>query len=185
MRRIIVVVVMLVTGLASFRAAAQKWSASTNVAEWANLATINAEGSVAAGRHATIGVGFRYNPWVFGGEEKNLQNKQRTIYVFSRWWPWNVYSGWWMGGQGRISEYSQGGIFSRKTEEGDAYGAGISAGYTLMVHKHFNLDFGVGIWGGYTKYTVYACPTCGKVMDSGAKWFLMPSDLIMSVAYIF
>ena len=168
-----------------FNASAQKWSVSTNVADWANLGTINADGSVAAGRHATVGVGFRYNPWLFGGEEKRLQNKQRTVYVYGRWWPWNIYSGWWLAGKAQAEEYNQGGIFRKETEEGDAYGLGISAGYTLMLHKNLNLDFGIGAWGGYTKYTVYACPTCGKVVDSGNKWFIMPNDLIMSLVYIF
>ena len=170
---------------ASFSANAQKWSVSTNVADWANLGTINADGSVAAGRHATVGVGFRYNPWTFGGEEKRLQNKQRTAYVYGKWWPWNIYSGWWMGGKAQVSEYNQGGIFKRETEEGDAYGVGLSGGYTLMLHKNLNLDFGLGFWGGYTVYKVYACPTCGRIVDSGSKWFVMPNDLIMSLVYVF
>lgn len=169
----------------SSAASAQRWSVGTNVAQWANLGTINADASVAAGRHTSVGVGFRYNPWVFGGEEQRLQNKQRTAYVYGRWWPWNVYSGWWIGAKGQVEEYNQGGIFKRQAEQGDAYGLGISAGYTLMLHKHLNLDMGIGGWGGYTKYVVYACPTCGKVVDSGSKWFLMPDDVFLSLVYIF
>ena len=184
MRKLVISLCMLLFA-ASFNSNAQKWSVSTNVADWANLGPINADGSVAAGRHATVGVGFRYNPWTYGGEEKQFQNKQRTAYVYGKWWPWNVYSGWWMGGYAQVTEYNQGGIFKRTTEEGDAYGIGLSGGYTLMVHKNLNLDFGAGFWGGYTKYVVYACPTCGRIMDSGNKWFIMPNDLIMSLVYIF
>lgn len=166
-------------------ASAQKWSIGTNAAEWANLGTINADGSVAAGRHASVGVGFRYNPWTFGEAAKALKNKQRTVYMYGRWWPWYVYSGWWLGGKMQVEEYSHGGIFRRETEEGNAYGLGLSGGYTLMLHKHLNLDFGIGLWGGYTKYTVYACPTCGRVVEGGNKWFLMPDDLLISMIYIF
>lgn len=182
LKRLLLIILLTCTSAAAF---AQKWSISTNVADWANLGTINADGSVAVGRHATVGVGFRYNPWTFGGEGKNFQNKQRTVYVYGKWWPWNNYSGWWLGGKLQAEEYNQGGIFRRQTEEGDAYGAGLFAGYTLMLHKRLNLDLGVGLWGGYTRYTVYACPTCGRIIDSGAKAFIMPNDLIMSLVYIF
>ena len=30
----------------------------------------------------------------------------------------------------------------------DRFGAGLSAGYSLMLASHFNLDFGLGFWGG-------------------------------------
>ena len=171
--------------LFSVSASAQKWSIGTNAVEWLNLGTVNAEGSVAAGRHASVGVGFRYNPWTFGGEEKQLQNKQRSAYVYGRWWPWFIYSGWWLQGKGQYSEYNQGGIFSRETEEGDAYGAGIAAGYTLMLHRQLNIEFAAGIWGGYKTYTVYACPTCGRIVDSGAKAFILPDNIAVSLLYIF
>lgn len=182
MKKTIIITAMLLSALS---ASAQKWSISTNAAEWANLGTINADGSVAAGRHTTFGVGFRYNPWSFGSDGDQFQNKQRTAYVYGRWWPWNIYSGWWLGGKAQVEEFNQGGIFKRKTEEGNAYGAGLSGGYTLMLHKNLNLDFGAGFWGGYTMYTVYECPTCGRIADSGSKWFIMPSDLIMSLVYVF
>jgi len=169
----------------SLNASAQKWSVSTNAVEWANLGTINLEASAAVGRHATVGVGAKYNPWVFGGEDKQLQNKQRTAYVLGRWWPWFIYSGWWFGGKAQWSEYSQGGIFSRETEEGDAYGAGLSAGYTLLLKKNLNLEFSAGFWGGYKTYTVYACPTCGRIVDSGAKAFILPDNVAISLMFIF
>ena len=166
-------------------ASAQRWSIGTNAAQWANMVTLNADASVAAGRHATLGVGFRYNPWVFGTGETCLQNKQRTAYLYGKWWPWNIYSGWWFGLKGQVEEYNQGGIFRKQTEEGDAYGLGLSAGYTIMLHRHLNLDIGLGGWGGYTKYVVYACPTCGRVISRGSKWFFMPDDLLVSLVFIF
>lgn len=180
----LLLIIIAATGF-TLAASAQKWSVGTNVAEWANLGTINADASVATGRHFTAGVGFRYNPWSFGSDDKQFRNRQRTVYAYGKWWPWNIYSGWWFGGKAQVEEYNQGGIFKRSTEEGDAYGLGIWGGYTIMLHKSLNLDLGIGAWGGYTRYRVYACPTCGNIIADGDKWFVMPSDLIMSLVYVF
>lgn len=180
---------ILITGILllgmSLGASAQKWSVSTNALDWANLGTLNVDASAAVGRHATVGVGAKFNPWSFGGEDRQFQNKQRSAYVYGRWWPWFIYSGWWFGGKAQWREYSSGGIVSRQTEEGDAYGAGLSAGYTLLLKKYLNLEFSAGFWGGYKTYTVYACPTCGRIVDSGAKTFIMPDNLAISLMFIF
>ncbi len=102
-----------------------------------------------------------------------------------RWWPWHIYSGWWLGARGQWMEYNRGGIFSRSTEEGEAVGAGLSAGYTRMLHRNWNIEFGLGVWGGTTRYTTYACPSCGTVTDGGKKAFILPDDLMVSLIYIF
>ena len=102
-----------------------------------------------------------------------------------RWWPWYIYSGWWFGLAGQYQEYNRGGIFSSTTEEGDAYGAALSAGYTVMLHEHLNLEIGAAGWAGRTVYTVYDCPRCGRISDSGRKWFALPSELVLSLVWIF
>lgn len=178
------VVTVLMTVL-PFRASAQKWAVSTNAADYANLGTVNASGSVAVARHWTAGVSGRYNPWTFGSGDDQKQNRQRTLSAGVRWWPWYVYSGWWMGTGVQYSEYNRGGFRMPDTSEGDAVGADISGGYTLMLSDSFNLDLGVGFWGGWTKYTVYACPSCGRITNSGGKWFFLPNDVIMSIVYVF
>ena len=102
-----------------------------------------------------------------------------------RWWPWNVYSGWWLGAKGQFREYNWGGFGSRETEEGYAYGAGLSFGYTWMLHEHINLELGAGAWGGYKTYTVYSCPLCGRKVDEGSRWFVMPNEAILSLVFVF
>ena len=49
----------------AFSASAQKWSVSTNIMDYVSLGTINAEGSVATGRHLTVNASARVNPWTF------------------------------------------------------------------------------------------------------------------------
>ena len=171
----------------SHTARSQSLSLSTNLLDWLALGSINFEGGVAVGRHMTLHTGLKVNPWTFKGNDsdKQYQSRQQTYYGGIRLWPWNIYSGWWFGTKAQYQEYNRGGIFSRKTEEGDAYGISLSAGYTLMLHKHLNLDFGVGMWGGMKKYTVYSCPRCGDIQESGKKFFYLPDSMSVAIVYIF
>lgn len=78
-----------------------------------------------------------------------------------------------------------GGILSRETTEGDRVGMGLYSGYSLMILPHFNIDFGLGFWGGLDIYRKYSCPSCGLTVDKGEKGFLLPDDLMISIVYVF
>ena len=181
-----IIITLLLIALPIF-CSAQNWSVSTNAMDYVSLGTLNAEVSMATGRHISINASARINPWTFhkGDPSKQMQNRQQTYAVGVRYWPWHIYSGWWMSGMTQYQEYNRGGIISATTEEGDAYGLSIGAGYSLMLHEHWNLDFGLSLWGGQKTFVTYACPSCGKITDKGAKWFFLPNDLRVSIAYIF
>lgn len=194
MRRLLVVLLCLVWGAAA--ATAQTWAVAANAADMLELGTLGIEGSAAMGQHWSIHAGAKVNPWTFGRKDMSnglfsepnpdqLQDRKQCYAAGVRWWPWNVYSGWWLGGKGQYQEYNRGGVLSKQSEEGDAFGAALSGGYSLMLKEHWNLDFGFGVWGGWTKYTTYACPSCGKVVDQGEKWFFLPNEVILSIMYIF
>lgn len=85
----------------------------------------------------------------------------------------------------QYQEYNRGGILSQKTEEGDAFGLSLGGGYSLMIHENLNLDFGLSLWGGQKTYVTYACPSCGKILDKGSKWFFLPNELRVAIQYIF
>ena len=179
--------VLALTLLSETRSGAQRLSVGTNVADWLSLGTVNANASVAVARHFTINAEARVNPWTYNSKdsEAQLQNRHQTYAAGLRWWPWYVYSGWWLGLAAQYQEYNRGGIFSRSTEEGDAFGGVLSAGYTVMLHEHLNLDIGAAGWTGQTVYTVYDCPRCGRISDSGKKWFVLPSEVYLSLIWIF
>ena len=71
------------------------------------------------------------------------------------------------------------------TTQGDRYGGGLSAGYSRMLGEHFNIDFGLGLWTGYSIYSIYQCQTCGRRLSSGSKAFVLPNDIILGINYIF
>ena len=185
MKRICFLIILLFS-LAS-EASAQDWSVATNLFDYVCLGSINAEASVATGRHISIHASARVNPWTFheGYPAKQMQNRHQTYAGGVRYWPWHIYSGWWFTGMVQYQEYNRGGIISQKTEEGDAYGISAGAGYSLMLHEHLNIDFGLSFWGGQKTYITYACPSCGRIVDKGSKWFIMPNEIKVSIAYIF
>ena len=166
---------------------AQQVSLATNAVEYFNLGALNGEVAVSIGTHLSLAAGAAYNPWNYGSEENGyLQNRQRNFSVGMRYWPWHTYSGWWVALKGQYREYNRGGFFGNpQSEEGDAWGSGLSVGYALMLSRHLNLDFGLGAWAGTTAYTTYACPRCGRILESGVKWFAKPDEMIASIVYLF
>lgn len=193
--RILTAVLLLLSAV--LPAWSQTVSLSTNLLDWANLGTLNAQAGLSVSRHITLHAGVRYNNWNFGSADKGnaFQNRARTAQLGVRYWPWNVYSSWWFAARLQCEEYNRGGLFGHnKTEEGLATGAGIGAGYSRMLSDHWNLDLGLGLWWGKTRYTQYRCPRCGRtlIFDDGTpvrnarKWFILPSDDVrVGLTYIF
>ena len=187
MKKIIVLLAFLALSVSAAHSQ-QRYSISTNLVGWGYLGTINAEAGIAVTQHWSLMAGYKYNPWTFkkGVPGEQHQSRQQTYNVGFRVWPWHVYSGWWVGAKAQYQEYNRGGLLNRQeTEEGDAVGLGISAGYTLMIDKYLNLEFGLGGWGGHTWYTKYSCPNCGMLLESGNKWFLLPNDVLVTIMLVF
>ena len=185
MRLKVLFVLMMLAGC--IPAGAQKVSVSTNILGYAALGTLNADVSYAFSRHWSIVAGGRYNPFTFraGDPERQFQFRQQSWSLGVRAWPWHIWSGWWFSSKLRYQEYNVGGIFSHRTEEGDRVGIGFYSGYTYMLSRHFNIEFGLGLWGGLDMYRRYSCPVCGLTVDEGRKGFVLPDDLMISFVYVF
>ncbi len=167
---------------------AQRFSLSTNLLDYVSLGTLNVEGSYSVSRRFSITAGARYNPFVFrkAQPERQFQMKQQSYSIGFRMWPWHTWSGWWFAGKGRYQEYSFGGLMNNpETQEGDRAGIGVYAGYTHMLGPHFNIEFGLGLWGGLDFYRKYSCQVCGKTLAQGKKGFIMPDDALISLVYVF
>lgn len=190
--------VVVVSSVLADAARAQRYSVATNFVEWANLGTVNAEAGVAVAQHFSLHAGVRYNGWTFrkgnpddrfddpfGDMEKQFENRKQAYTFGIRYWPWYIYSGWWGYVRGQYMEYNRGGLIRHKAEEGDAYGVGVGIGYTRMLHKNWNIEFGLGAWGGRKTFTEYRCTNCGSIVDQGQKLFVLPDDVFVSIIYIF
>lgn len=175
---------------------AQTVSLGTNVLEWVDFLTPNASLQLATGQHLSLEASARYNSWSWrteGAYEQRQVNerkaRQQAYSLGVRWWPWNVYSGWWVAARFQYQEYDYGGLSTFSwvpdNEAGDAFGAALLAGYDLQIHKHWNLEFGLGFWGGYKLYSRYALPWCGRLLERGGKTFFLPDQAMISVVYVF
>lgn len=65
------------------------------------------------------------------------------------------------------------------------FSGGIGAGYTHILSRDWNIEFGAGLWGGQTAYRTYRCTNCGSVVDQGRKFFILPDDLYVSLIFVF
>lgn len=163
-----------------------RWGASLNVGNFAYLCTLNAGIQYSIGRNFTAEATVDVNPWTYRkNTDGQFENRQQTYALGMRYWPWYTYSGWWFGAKGQYQEYNRGGLASLETEEGDAVGLSLAAGYSAHVTKWLDIDFGFGFWGGRTWYTTYACPHCGRIVDGGSKWFALPNQAIVAAMFIF
>ena len=194
MKRLFAIIFSLLCGAAA--AMAQTYAVAVNTADMLDLGTMSLEGSVAVGQHWSLNAGAKVNPWTFNRHDtwnglysepdpEQKQDRKQVYALGARWWPWNVYSGWWVGGKAQYEEYNHGGIITKTAEEGDAFGAALAGGYSLMLKEHWNLDFGLGVWGGWTKYRKYEFPENGKLINEGGKWFFLPNEVILSIVYVF
>lgn len=182
-------ILILFTGMFLFclPSAAQRFSVSTDLLGYACLGTLNADVSMSLTQKLSLTAGVRYNPFSFltDDPDKSFQLRQKSFSFGARMWPWHNASGWWMATKLRYQEYNMGGLLSRETREGDRFGAGLYAGYTHMLTAHLNLEFGAGLWAGLDAYKKYSCPSCGFTLESGRALFLLPNDIMISLAYVF
>lgn len=178
---------VLIVLLWSVCSVAQTVSLHTNMLEYASLGTMNVGVSYAFSRHWSAEAAVRYNPFTFMAEDpqKQFQYRQQSYSVGVRMWPWHIWSGWWFASKIRYQEYNVGGIVHPETREGDRLGIGLYSGYTHMISRHFNVEFGLGLWGGWDNYVKYSCPVCGVKIEEGDGGFLLPDDVMVSLVYVF
>ena len=169
---------------------AQMWTVQTNVLDWAALGTINAEVGMSVSQHFSVVAGGRINPWEFQTHDPDaiVRNQQKTAYLGVRYWPWYVNSGLWFAAKAQyMASFSNTGIWRKALKEGrNGFGGGLSAGYTFMLSKHFNLEAGIGGWAGvFNEYGFYSSPEKNSVREEGKKTFIYPDQLSLSFVYVF
>lgn len=186
MRKFFIIAALLIM-CCSVKVSGQQVSVGTNAADWANHGTANLSLNVSMGAHLTVGVSGRYNPWFFrSGTADQVNHAVRGASLDFRYWPWHIYSGWWIMLKGQALEFNYGNLYgSRFSEQGKALGGGIGAGYALMLGKHWNVDFGLSVWAGSKDFRRYDCSFCGKPVAMGRKGFILPDNVFVSFCYIF
>lgn len=195
-KRLLLTVIVVLVPLFSH---AQNIAVSTNALDWANFVTMNVEAGIPVAKHFSIHAQVRVNPWVWGLKEGEASyddivdletagflKKKTAIGVSARWWPWYVFSGFWVRAKAQYCSYDWGGKFlGQERRIGDAFGAGLGAGYTLMLSRNWNVEFGVGAWMGMTSESVRENVVTPKNPDPEWKRFIWPDDIVVAFVYVF
>lgn len=183
MKRISVFLVALCALLAPKPVAGQNMYVATNLLDYLNLGTINAEFGLSPWPEWSFYIKGRYCPFSYNFQER-IQNRVAGGAAGARYWFWYSNAGWFLNAQAGYSKYNTGGIFDRNAYEGDAFSFAAGGGYSLMLNRRWNLDFALGLQAGYTSYTKYACPRCGKVVARDRKIFVAPADMLVQLSFM-
>ena len=162
------------------------WAIAANVADAFTFGTMGIGLQYTVSRNVTLEAKARYNPWTWNDREnRQFHYRHQTYTVGARWWPWYTFSGWWVSGALQYQQYNRAGIGVEYAREGDAYGATVGAGYSVQIFPWMNIDLGAGFFAGYHKYNKYACPVCGKLLETADKPFILPDFLTINLMFVF
>ncbi len=166
---------------------AQKVHISTDLLGYINFGTINGEIGLGLSQHFSVFMQGKYNPfeYKFKSGAVQINNRRLSFALGGKYWPWHIYSGWFLSGHGSWVKYNMGGIFGKTTYQGWACGVTLAGGYSLMIRHNLNMEFGAGVMAGYTDYIKYSCPSCGRVKGEDERFFLAPDNVIVQLSFIF
>lgn len=183
MKKIIALLLFAVCSLSADAVRAQNMHLATNLLDYVNFGTINAEFGLSPTPKWSLYIKGRYNPFTFNFG-KRMQNRVGSVALGAKYWFWYSNSGWFLNSNLGYSVFNTGGILDGYAYEGDACGITAGAGYALMLGKSWNLDFGFGLQGGMASYTKYACPRCGKVESSHRRFYIVPAGFMVQLSRI-
>ena len=106
MKRLLTLLIPLLMAVAEPMASGQEFALSTNLADYAELGTLNFSASYGVSRHWSLNADLKYNPFTYKKEESLLQHRQRSISAGARYWPWHIFSGWWLSAAVKYQEYN-------------------------------------------------------------------------------
>lgn len=160
-------------------------SIGTNLLSLLTFGTMEADFGLGLSRHYSLHLKGIYNPFSWQASEQILQNKQATLALQGRYWPWFIFSGWYYGTKLQYSVFNRGGLHCPRIKDGIAYGIGLETGYAWMMSKHLNLEFGIGLWGGYASTRTFASARCGKLLERHQGGFCQVDRITIALQYTF
>lgn len=152
-----------------------RWALSLNLGDAALLGTIGVSAQWAPARHWSVESGLRFNP--FSYKDHTLFDLRQSFNAGARWWPWHVYSGWFVRSVAQVESVRRYGMEPLVPDfTGESYGLTLGGGYALLLSPHFNLEFGLGAFGGRRRE---------HSSSAGYQWFVTPDALLLSLSWVF
>lgn len=137
----------------------------------------------------------QYNDWAVNDHKW----KHWLVQPELRYWFCDAFAGHFIGLHALGGEYNYGNfdsklsffgtdysIFKNERHQGWYIGAGIAWGYAVILSRHWNFEFELGIGYVYTHYDTYKCEGCGKKIDEDKSHnYFGPTKVAMNLVYEF
>lgn len=188
MTRLIITILLLLSF--NYLAAQGVVGVKTNILYGGVTFTPNLGVEIGLGKRTTLDIAAGYNPW-------NANNSKKLAhYIIQpelRYFLCERFNGHFFGVHALYSFYNIGRhelpmLFGKNSKnyrfQGDAYGAGISYGYQLMLGTHWNLEFEIGVGYARMDYDKYGCQKCDSKIESTKKNYFGPTKAGISFIYI-
>lgn len=176
-------------------ATAQDVAIKTNLVDDALLdANIGVEVQVAP--KWSIDVPASFNFWTLSHDRRW---KHWAVQPGVRYWFCEAMGGHFLGAHLMGGQYNIGGLdmdyrflgidfrtLKDARYQGWFVGAGISYGYTWILHKHWNIEAEIGVGWAYTRSDKFPCTHCGSKLQSGKVHnYVGPTKAAINIVYIF
>lgn len=175
MKRLITL--MLVLPIVNY-SPAQSYSVGSNIMGLVT-GSLNLELSASLNRRLSLHLPLSWNPLQFGDNKKI---KHMMLSPGLRLWSWHSYSGFYAGTQIVLMRYNCG--LNSLRYDGKGYGFSLSAGYSKMVSRRWNLDFEIGAGVFRLKHDCFERRVCGEYLYSEDKLKLLPGRLSVNLVYL-
>jgi hypothetical protein len=169
-----------------------RFALKTNLLYGAAALTPNIAAEIALSPRTTIELSYSNNPWSW--KAKMPSNKKLLHGIVSaeyRYWLCERFNGHFLGVNALYSEYNVSGrdipsMFEKEFRyQGNAYGAGVTYGYSLPVAKRWNVEFTAGLGVIKMDYDRYSCLTCDTNAVPASKTWFGPTNLGVNLVFLF
>ncbi len=137
-----------------------------------------------------------YSPW---DRSNGVIRKHLYVQPEARWWFCDRFSGHFLAAHAHGGIYNIGNIdadfkflgsdLSQLKDhrfQGWFVGAGVAYGYALILGRHWNLEFELGLGYAYTRGDKYQCEECGDtIYEDRPAHYVGPTKAAISLVYVF
>lgn len=160
---------------------AQFYSASTN-ALLLGTGTLNGEVSMTLNRNWSLHGSLSLNPW----KVERFRIQHIAFQPQIRWWAQESYRGLFVGSHMLMAGYHIGiPSIMKEKYEGVALGGGLGLGYAWTLNEKWNIEAQTGLSYLYASYYRSKCRTCALRTSAPRKGFLAPTNIAISLVYLF
>lgn len=180
--------------LISVGAKAQDVAIKTNLLYDAT-ATVNLGVEVGVAPKWTLDLSGNLNAWNIN-EDKRW--KHWLVQPEARYWFCDRFSRHFLGIHALGGQYNIGGLqnnikflgtdFSKLSNnrfQGWGVGAGVAYGYAMILGKHWNLEFEVGVGYIYSAYDIFECTGCGRRVGQDNNHYVGLTKAAINLVYLF